>query len=235
MDIENLQVGQVLKNYKELCRILKITIKSGYSKICQLKDLNRYISYSKEGNKFIIDEIYDKPKPKVDKRSNGNNKNSKYFEGFKLSKKQYNNIGVYYIILNNNIYIGSTKNGFRRRFLQHYRGQDKTMQHTYDLLHNGGTFNILYDMNEIKDIELIRTIETEYINYFRENSKYSVINKISGWDNKKSKYKIKNIKIREDNYTKALELLIKNNLIEVKDTEVKDLNTIKFNNDNIPF
>lgn len=73
MKIENLTTGQVLKNYKELCRVLGIEPKTGKSKQLQLKDLERYSKYHKEGNKIIIDEIYSKELKKVDKRSLGNN------------------------------------------------------------------------------------------------------------------------------------------------------------------
>lgn len=56
---KQLQVGQVVKNYKEMCRILEQEIVSGKSKQLQIKDWERYIKYSKQGHKFIIDEIYD--------------------------------------------------------------------------------------------------------------------------------------------------------------------------------
>ncbi|MEG2056807.1 MAG: hypothetical protein RRZ84_02715 [Romboutsia sp.] len=59
MKTQNLTVGQVLKNYKELCSVLDIKAEAGNSKKAQLKELNRYVNYHKEGNKFIIDEIYE--------------------------------------------------------------------------------------------------------------------------------------------------------------------------------
>lgn len=82
MKTENLISGQVFKNYKELCSVLEIEVKSGNTKIAQLKELERHCSYHKEGNKFVIDEIYNEVKEKVDnrkivkdtdKRRNGNN------------------------------------------------------------------------------------------------------------------------------------------------------------------
>ena len=73
MNISNLEVGQVIKNYKELCKILDEKVKTGESKKSQIKEFERYFSYNKDGNKFIIQEIYDSPKSKIDNRQNGNN------------------------------------------------------------------------------------------------------------------------------------------------------------------
>ena len=78
MKIENLKVGQIVKNYKELCEILNVEArKSGSnSHKAQLKDFNRYFEFEKQGHKYIIKNIYDKPKDKIDNRSNnigGNN------------------------------------------------------------------------------------------------------------------------------------------------------------------
>ena len=72
-----LKQGQVIKNYKELCKILDMPIAAGNSKILQLKELKRYCKYKKDGNKIIIAEIYDKPLPKIDFRMLGNNNRRK--------------------------------------------------------------------------------------------------------------------------------------------------------------
>lgn len=62
--VDNLKIGQVAKNYKELCSILEIKVEAGNSKKSQLKELERFINYHKEGNKFVIDEIFEKIKEK---------------------------------------------------------------------------------------------------------------------------------------------------------------------------
>jgi hypothetical protein len=61
MELTKLSAGQSIKNYKELCNILGLEVREGDSKKSQLKDLERYFSYHKQGHKFIIDKIYDKP------------------------------------------------------------------------------------------------------------------------------------------------------------------------------
>ena len=73
MKFENLKEKIVIKNYKELCSLLEIKVTSGKSKKIQLEDLERFCEYHKEGNKFVIDEIFETPLPKVDGRINGNN------------------------------------------------------------------------------------------------------------------------------------------------------------------
>lgn len=68
MNIENLTKGQIIKNYKELCNLIGEKPLTSNSKKSQLKELERYVSYHNEGHKFIIDEIYEEPKPKKDNR-----------------------------------------------------------------------------------------------------------------------------------------------------------------------
>lgn len=75
MKIEKLTVGKVIKNYKELCVILDIEPKTGKSKQLQIQELERYCKYHKEGNKFVIDEIFQEVQTKMDKRKLGNNNN----------------------------------------------------------------------------------------------------------------------------------------------------------------
>jgi hypothetical protein len=224
ININNLGIGQVIKNYKELCKILNWEITGGNSKKLQLKDLKRYCKYHKEGNKYIIDEIFEEPFPKQENKRNSGYKTT--YKELNIKESEFNNIGIYYIIKDNDIYIGSTKKSFRIRFQEHYYGYDELMQHTYDLLKNGGIFNILNDMTGIEDIELIRMVENEFINYFLFHTNYNVINKISGWNLNKIKYKT--IRIKEHNYNEAIQLLIKHGLIEV--TEDVDINEFDIRN-----
>ena len=72
MNINNIKIGQVIKNYKEFCLLMEEKIKGGTAKKAQLKEWSRYFKYHKNGYKFIIDEIYNKPLPKQDKRFDKN-------------------------------------------------------------------------------------------------------------------------------------------------------------------
>lgn len=76
MKIENLKENMLIKNYKELCNILEIKNTAGEAKMIQLKEVERFIKLEKQGNKFLIKEIYQEPLKKIDLRENnkgGNN------------------------------------------------------------------------------------------------------------------------------------------------------------------
>lgn len=222
MNVDKLKEGQIIKNYKELCGLLEIKVEAGNSKKAQLKELERFAKYHKEGNKFIIDEVYSDIKEKVDGRFNNGNKGEfygeyKHYNSFNVSEKTYKGKGIYIIKNNeNDVYIGSTIIGFRKRFQQHHRGGAKYMRHTYDLLHNGGTFSILHDMSDVEDVELIRMVESEIIKLYLLDPRYNVINKYESSISFGNKYKkkLKNIKISEDNYYEAIQLLVKKGLLD---------------------
>lgn len=97
MKINNIKIGQVIKDYKEFCLLMNEKISAGNTKKKQLKQCARYMKWHKEGNKFIIDEIYDKPLPKQDRRRNnkGSN-NNKYIEEIRdiLTYYIYNQIKI---------------------------------------------------------------------------------------------------------------------------------------------
>lgn len=57
MNIGNLSEGLVLNNYKDLCSTLEVKVKSGASKKAQLKELENYIEYQKDGHRFIVTKI----------------------------------------------------------------------------------------------------------------------------------------------------------------------------------
>lgn len=56
-----LYVGQVIKNYKELCLLLDLIPTTGKSRQYQIQDIDKFISYERKGQKYIITNIYDKP------------------------------------------------------------------------------------------------------------------------------------------------------------------------------
>lgn len=68
MKINNLKVGMIYKNWKELCKILDVEPKSQGYKRHQEKEFKRYFTWEKQGQKITITEIFDVPKPKEDGR-----------------------------------------------------------------------------------------------------------------------------------------------------------------------
>ena len=230
MKIENLKVGLIVKNYKEMCKLLEQEPKTSNSKKAQLKEWERYFDFFKDGQKIVITKIYNSPLNKIDGRTvsnklrfTGNNNHAwKEYDNLIISYDKMNNYGIYKITLNNDIYIGSTKVGFRKRFQEHNQGHNELMQHTYDLLQRGGIFEILYDMTGVEDEELIRMVETEFINEYLLNPEWNVINKYKSSISYKSKYKKKKktIKIDEDKLYDAIQLLAKHGLIDKEGVEL---------------
>lgn len=80
INISQLNVGMVVKNYKEMCKLLKQTVCEGNSKKYQLQTWERYFDYYKEGQKFIITQIYDTPLPDNDGRKLRDSLYTKYIE-----------------------------------------------------------------------------------------------------------------------------------------------------------
>ncbi|QCH28019.1 hypothetical protein [Clostridium tyrobutyricum] len=76
LNLEKIKIGQVIKNYRELCKICGWKVTTGTAKKAQLKELARYFKWHKDGNKFVIDEIYDTPLAKIDNRKYHTGKNS---------------------------------------------------------------------------------------------------------------------------------------------------------------
>lgn len=75
INLENIEVGMELPDYKELCNRLGIVAKpGGSSRVSQKKQLLQYLNYENIGRKKIkITEIYLIPRYVKDKREDGNN------------------------------------------------------------------------------------------------------------------------------------------------------------------
>ena len=65
MNLQNLSLGQVVPNYRALCRLLNEPIKGGKSKECQLDEWARHFAFDRlpNSNAYIITEIYDHVMP----------------------------------------------------------------------------------------------------------------------------------------------------------------------------
>ena len=77
--------GMVIKNYKVLCNLLGMKISDGNTKKSQIKKLERFIRFHKDGVKFVIDEIYSQPLREELKVGN----NSKYLKLIEVLMLEY--------------------------------------------------------------------------------------------------------------------------------------------------
>lgn len=149
---ENLSVGQSVKNYKELCKLLGEKTKAGKSKQLQLKDWGRYFRYSKVGNKFVINEIYLEPKEKIDNRKG----NSGTSEG---SRNNNNIYGQYIDQILSNYFADCEESVIYRT--------------TNQLAFVAGLINLNYS--------LASSYKDKYYSYSNKEMN-SVINKVVMWD-----------------------------------------------------
>lgn len=69
-----MEKGQVFKNYKELCKYMNEPIKAGRGKICQMNRWACQFEHHKEGNKIIIDQVYNPPLPYISHRGGAYNR-----------------------------------------------------------------------------------------------------------------------------------------------------------------
>ena len=161
------------KNWKEICETMGWKTTGGNIKKKNLQVLDSLCKYIKDGNKFIVTNIFDEPKEIIDKRKS--KESTLDYSQFKVEKEIERDSGVYMIKLNNFIYIGETVD-FKRRFRQHKMDYGRLMPYTKKLIEEGGEFYVLHNTNGIIDEILLQMLEYEYIKYFRENTDYIVIN-----------------------------------------------------------
>lgn len=220
MDLSNLHTGDVIKNYRYLCDILKEPYRNGGSgKKSQLKMFNKYFDWEKQGQKFIIKEIYDTPIKKIHPLNNLGHYKIGNEETYCIDKKFNQSKGVYKIQLGSDIYIGSTIRCFRHRYTQHYKNSDNMMPHTQKMLLSGGKYMILWLAPENATENEIRKMEQFYIDKYTEDENYNVINhtlKVDIPEFRKKKNIIRNrrILVNEKDYKKLIRLC-KENKIDV--------------------
>ena len=206
-DEEKLQIlvdNQSELNYRELTNFLELPYLRGNSKDKQLNELSKICKIEKNKTRYKITEIYDEI---ID----DNRRKSHFSELTNISKEDEHKYGVYKIQLDNDIYIGQT-NDFKRRFYQHYYGQNIRYKgfgtDTEKLLRNGGSFEVL----EFEDnIEQRLLKENYWVQYYSQNG-YNILNTEKLLSNKNSRQKrnkpnTKYIKVLAKNYNEAIQLL----------------------------
>ena len=213
-----LEVGKYYKNLKEICAKTGIEYKDNNNgRKAIIKQIERFYLLERNGNGYWIKEKYDVPKDKIDNRKNNSGHHrKKYYSNFNISEENENKIGIYTIILDKKIYIGSTIVSFRHRFKEHIKFNNSLP--TKYMLENDAKFSIL-EICDGLDEPMIREIENQYIQEYKDDENWNVVNKRDAWSIrkifkvKKIKMKYKTIKIKQDNYEDAIKLLINNGLI----------------------
>ena len=67
IDVSKLSYGMVVKNYPTMCELLgeKVILDRGNSKPAQENNWKRFFKWEKDGQKYIVTDIYDKPLPEM--------------------------------------------------------------------------------------------------------------------------------------------------------------------------
>lgn len=171
----------------------------GSTKRTFLKKLSKYYSYTvvdKQMYKIYVD----------------NNETTSYIiSDFAIDDKNRNEIGVYKIENKNDVYIGSTTSGFYQRYSQHKKGTSTSMLFTKELLDNGGKFECLWIADEHSTKQDIRDKEEDYINLYKNNKSYNVLNRKSA-SNKNKKKKFTLTFNNTDDYLRVLTFINDNNI-----------------------
>ena len=155
----------------------------------------------KLSNKIIIEKVYNEPLPIPDKRKTIGHKIE--FSGYHIPQEHSKSKGVYRIICDNEVYIGSTCSGFRRWFIQHLRLNNHPT--TKDLLERGGRFELVETMNNASKEEILMR-EDYYIDLYSKDKDYTVVNQRPALPSP-PKVKYKRLLILEDDYELAMSIL----------------------------
>lgn len=71
--MKQLEKGQEFRNYRELCGFLGEPTKGGNSKKAQISEWGRHFAYERQGNRYVITDVYEPPLPKAGEKRGGNN------------------------------------------------------------------------------------------------------------------------------------------------------------------
>ena len=78
MNLNNIKNGDIFKNWKEFCKAIDIECKKSNNRKGDERKLSSLCEWHKEGQKVIIDKIYDTPRKIKETRGGANNHNNKY-------------------------------------------------------------------------------------------------------------------------------------------------------------
>ena len=137
-------------------------------------------------------------------------------KNFNVEKELWRSIGIYKIELENEIYIGSTVRNFRDRYLSHL--SRPANEDVGRILNNGAVFSIIQICDGM-DEDDIRRIEDNYIEEYKNNQNYIVLNKTQAWNSfniKEKKHSIHLYNLSEEEYNKITKFLKENNILTNK-------------------
>ena len=171
------------KNYKELCKAMEWEEKAGNSRVKQLKELDSLCTYYKEGNKFIIVEIYENQREIVDGRKARCSELSEHLQFiilYLLSHEEKNRLVVsrselltltglinkQFYFLNNNKFIYAENRGIKPEVVT------ETNNRAY-------SYAVNYLDNSIKALENKALVSCNKVTYINITMKYPIFDKVT--------------------------------------------------------
>ena len=144
---------KIYKNFRELCEELNWKVGTGKQKKLQLEELSRLCNWHKEGNKIVIDEIFEVAKEKVDGRINNCNtghstKSTKEDDKRANNKNQGHSTSKYEMI---DTLIYEQLSGFERIFTKLQLIKNAGLYVSKDDIVNGCNVNE-YSINDFLDV-----------------------------------------------------------------------------------
>lgn len=223
---DELWEGRVFKNYTNLCRCLGLKIyKIGSCAYeAQVKRLNSVCRWRKDldengkklSNRIFIEKVYDEPLPIVSKRAETPSRKIDY-PGYGVPEEHDRSIGIYRIVYENEVYIGSTAQSFRYRFYGHiYSG--KPLVPTL-MIEKGGVYELVEVMNGCSKEEILAR-EDYYIDLYEQDERFVLVNQRNA-SPQPPQPKYKRLMVLEDDYERALSLLEEHG-IQLKPNSEKD-------------
>lgn len=210
-------IGRSL-TYRHICDICGIEYSNGNTKAKQLKVLESLFLVEKRGTRYFIKKRREHPTKIIDGRSKGSGTGRfKEYPQFKIPEGHFHGKGIYSIILNNEIYIGSTKD-FRYRFISYMKDGIESVGR--DMLLRGATFELIEEVDKDLDKDSLERLEDKYIQIYQNNPDWIVANKKGAFrldsrinNRKQSKKKnFTNIVVNQDDYDLIIRLLEENNI-----------------------
>lgn len=199
IEVSKVKVGQVFKNYGHQCEFLGLPkLKTGSSPYkAQQKMLAQYFRTHKEGHKIIVDEVFNKQKPKVDKR--------KLF-GKTIEKAVIEEL-FHHARANDDEPMIISKGGLMRKielfnrncyearrnissFAKKYRLDEKQVEDILSLNHRSGSDNLKKALESLKKQRLITVDETLGLNFGK-------VKHCSPLDMEMSKYEVQETEVVE--------------------------------------
>lgn len=193
------------KNWKCLCDNMEWCFSYSSSvRKAQEKTLSTACKWHKDGHKVIIDIVYDKQLEKETKVKTY----SERYNQFNVKKEYEHSMMVYIIKLNNEVYIGSTKEP-KKRFFSHLTNANNDHKTTYDLLKRGAIFSPVKIFTDEKEM---RKYEYKLIKKYSNDKNYICKNKQANNEYATRKRKFFDIRFNISDSEKIIKLLTDNNI-----------------------